>query len=400
MTTYYVRTGGSDAHPCSGASTNDDSHAKQTIAAGIGCAGAAGGTNGAGNTVEVAAGTYNELQITGLPGGSAGNPFTLKCATSRGCTWNLTGTNFHLNIGSPSTNYVTIQDFVFAGNKTGTPGVGEGGGIAFSASLANTHTHINFLNNEVKNAGRHDGMSITGTSNMLIQNCYIHDTGGYVSPEDPTNATFHHGIYFSTNADHNTVDSCTIQTGTGYGIQNYPYGDGVNSNIFSRNVLSGHATAGTVLQGDNLQFFDNVVYSNGSPGANGGIYGFGGSILVYANTVYNNTGPGINMQNGAGTECTNNLVISNSGTAITGCPSTLTNVSTGTAASHFVTPGSDFHLKTGSSAIGAGTNLSATFTTDLSGNTRVAPWDVGAYKFITAAASIITKVMSHARRRH
>lgn len=41
----------------------------------------------------------------------------------------------------------------------------------------------------------------------------------------------------------------------------------------------------------------------------------------------------------------------------------------------------DFTLKTGSSAIGAGADLSAYFTTDITGATRTAPWDIGAFKY-------------------
>jgi hypothetical protein len=38
--------------------------------------------------------------------------------------------------------------------------------------------------------------------------------------------------------------------------------------------------------------------------------------------------------------------------------------------------------QTGSPAIGAGTDLSAYFTDDFTGSTRVAPWDIGAYEYL------------------
>lgn len=41
----------------------------------------------------------------------------------------------------------------------------------------------------------------------------------------------------------------------------------------------------------------------------------------------------------------------------------------------------DLRLKPGSIGIGAGEDLSAFFTTDIEGNTRTAPWDVGAYAY-------------------
>lgn len=46
----------------------------------------------------------------------------------------------------------------------------------------------------------------------------------------------------------------------------------------------------------------------------------------------------------------------------------------------FVGSGS-YSLQAGSPAIGAGSDLSAVFTTDLAGNTRSAPWDIGAYEY-------------------
>src|SRR5438874_1707023 len=82
-TTWYVRPGGSDGHNCTllGAQTNDDAHAKQTLNGGLACATAAGG---AGNTVQVQAGTYSGASnhpLDTIPSGASGNPFTLKCET-------------------------------------------------------------------------------------------------------------------------------------------------------------------------------------------------------------------------------------------------------------------------------------------------------------------------------
>lgn len=50
------------------------------------------------------------------------------------------------------------------------------------------------------------------------------------------------------------------------------------------------------------------------------------------------------------------------------------------------TPVLDFSLLTGSAAIGAGTDLSGDFTTDITGTTR-ATWDVGAYYYSAGGAS-------------
>ena len=47
----------------------------------------------------------------------------------------------------------------------------------------------------------------------------------------------------------------------------------------------------------------------------------------------------------------------------------------------------DFTLKSGSNAIGAGTDLSAYFTNDITGATRSVPWDIGAFAYATAATT-------------
>lgn len=49
----------------------------------------------------------------------------------------------------------------------------------------------------------------------------------------------------------------------------------------------------------------------------------------------------------------------------------------------------DFRLVEGANAIGTGTDLSSYFTTDITGATRTAPWDIGAYKY-TSGAPIIS----------
>lgn len=53
-----------------------------------------------------------------------------------------------------------------------------------------------------------------------------------------------------------------------------------------------------------------------------------------------------------------------------------------------VTGGSeDYHLVSGSALIDAGTDLSGTFTTDINGATRSAPWDIGADEFAGGGAT-------------
>lgn len=54
----------------------------------------------------------------------------------------------------------------------------------------------------------------------------------------------------------------------------------------------------------------------------------------------------------------------------------------------------DTSLTGSSPAINAGTNLSGTFTDDYNGNTRIAPWDIGAYEYITGINNAKAKIRS------
>jgi hypothetical protein len=66
----------------------------------------------------------------------------------------------------------------------------------------------------------------------------------------------------------------------------------------------------------------------------------------------------------------------------------LQNIAYSTANFTNVTSGSEnFNLPTGSALIGAGTDLSSTFTNDITGATRSTPWDIGAFKYASAGTT-------------
>jgi hypothetical protein len=55
----------------------------------------------------------------------------------------------------------------------------------------------------------------------------------------------------------------------------------------------------------------------------------------------------------------------------------------------------DLHLKTGADAVYAGKDLSVSFTDDIDGQTRSAPWDVGADEFSSVSATMLVKSGSY-----
>lgn len=377
-TTYYADPTKSDANSCMAAQA--PATAKATLTAAFACVGAAGTDHG-GDTV-IGTGTFSESLEDKIPSGTnASSVFTFKCLTTLGCTVSRTGTNYNIGFNTAS-HYIVIDGVVTTGGK----------GNYFSAVAANTFHDITFSNGEWKNHEVGMGISGSGARNITITNMLIHDIGHTATPCGPG---FCHGIYISSNSDHWTVTNSTIYNSGGYGIQ--LNGTGTDDNTLKNNIIHDTYAGGhTIQSGDRNVIYNTVVYHTGTEC----VIGFGADDLIYNNTCYQNGlgsnaigdgastyGPGnggINMQSGGGTICTNNLVISATGTALQGCPTSTTNITSGTASAIFTTPGSDFSLIAGASAIDQGTAI-ALVTTDIIGTTRPqnSVYDVGAYEFVT-----------------
>jgi hypothetical protein len=139
-----------------------------------------------------------------------------------------------------------------------------------------------------------------------------------------------------------------------------------------------------------------IIY--GAVGASGVTLGnFGTASFTIENcTITNNATYGINRLsntvNVTNTYCGGNGTDAYNGTMTrTTCAHSSATVFAGSTASvahstaNFVnvTAGSqDYHLVLGSALIGAGTDLSATFTTDIDGQTRSGTWDIGADEYV------------------
>ena len=132
---------------------------------------------------------------------------------------------------------------------------------------------------------------------------------------------------------------------------------------------------------------------------------------IYNNTVFSVDGTGIEGRS-TNTAIKNNIAVScgtdfvpNSAPSSHNLSSDTTapgddSLTEKTAANQFVSIASgseDLHLKTGADAIGAGTNLSATFTDDIDGDTRPSSpsaWCIGADEFVAAVVSSGIKKIS------
>lgn len=406
-TIWYVRPNGSDGHNCTQAQTNNDANAKQTIPAALACAGTAGSTAGAGHTVHVAAGLYSgtaNQMVDKIPSGLTGNPFTLLCEKDFSCELSPGGTNSAIGWNTAS-SYIVVRGF-----KTIT-----GGGWYFSAGSRNVHHHIEILFNEWDGtAMAMDAMGVqaSGAGNITLRGNRVHHLDGRRS--DGIQG-YSHAFYPSEDTNDWIIEDNLIHTNGAVGIHVYS------------------ATAGKLAE--NFIIRRNIAYLNGSTGANGaGILVEGGAgHRVFANLVFNNAYAGILLRgvedaqvhfntayiNGWGcagdpvcggivqesgvnsATFTSNLSIDNSVGQITGGNQSGGNITTGSAASHFVNAASlDFRLVGTSSAIGAGAALGAPYNVDLAGTSRPqdGTWDASAYEFISGtipACSVPTLVASY-----
>lgn len=120
--------------------------------------------------------------------------------------------------------------------------------------------------------------------------------------------------------------------------------------------------------------------------------------------VYNCTSDGgtYGVQNVSGAIDARNTVATNASTACfsgTFAAASTNNASgdataPGTSALHGIADpyidraGADYHLASGAALIDAGADLSGTFTTDVDGQTRAAPWDIGADEYVVAGVNL------------
>ena len=143
--TYYASTTGSDNNTCTQA--QNSSTPKRTINAALNCLGTAAGA-GAGHTVQVAPGTYNETIYYNLPGGTSWSaPFTLKATAIGTVTLRPpVGAESCITIARPASKYAILSGFVCDGVNVSYDG------IKITDSSSGAASFIRIQDSEVKNA--------------------------------------------------------------------------------------------------------------------------------------------------------------------------------------------------------------------------------------------------------
>lgn len=368
----YVATTGSDSNSCTTAHTI--STPRRNIASTLASCGTAG------QWIVVRAGTYNEginsNSITIPVGSSWASPVTIIAAT--GETVVVTG---GLNLAASYIQYLVFDGINWDGQLTYN-------GLSFQDGA----NHIRVTNAEVHNIY---GQAIQGgfnasvpTHHIELINLAVHDNGYPTVISEPppvgpggSGGRYDHGLYMTV--PDLLIERCNFYANSGNGIQIYWEGGANANNTIIRNNRI-HDNLGdvnvTLNYGDNIQFYNNIVY-NASSGVH--VRYSVPNPRIYNNTIYGHTGGyGIYI----GSEATNgifrNNLVYNNGTPFQ-------NDGSGTTASNnlstnpsFVNAGTgDFHLQLGSLSIDTGFTVSAV-TTDFDGVTRPqgSAYDVGAYE--------------------
>lgn len=229
----------------------------------------------------------------------------------------------------------------------------------------------------------------------LIQ-CEIYNNGfgNHLRSMASHGPRFCHGAYLS--GSNMIVDGCLIHDNSGYGLHNYNgytssnASDKSQNNIFRFNkVYSNGITLAPsdpafamLVCGYNSLAHHNLVYRN-----RGGMQmAYGGTptnLAFYFNTVaFNGASPYLQILYGVNCKYRNNINFGNSGSlSRVGDPTSVIDHNLATDPDFVNSGASNFHLQSGSDAIGAGVAISG-LTEDFDGVPHSNPPDVGAFEFV------------------
>lgn len=397
--TYYLAPAGSDARSCTTAQAIGTP--KATFASAVTCL-------SAGDTLYVRAGTYAEaLTWFGWPGGTLGTNWATAITISayQGELVTLrppVGPEFVLVMrGSASAatdapRYLIFTGITFDGTNVTRDGVAV---RAWDSSITPADSpahHIRLLNSRVTNVPAGNGVFTTwGSEGVELIGTEIDHING--PAPGPTNTQ---GIFGA--ASDMLIENCRIHDNWGYGISNINgvVGQATSGHIIRNNLVHHNGTGGGGFGGINLgegtghQVYNNVVYDNGGPGLILA-YGAGSTgTTLWNNTVSANASIGINIH-----ASQSDAVVQNNVSVLNGT-SNYANSGARTTEDHnvlagdplFVNPaGDDFQLQAASPLINQGATL-ASVTTDVAGLSRPqgTAYDIGAYEYGASTTPIIT----------
>lgn len=267
MATIYVSTTGNNGN--SGASP---SAAKATLAGGLAAA-------SAGDTVQVASGTYTGNFVTTKGGSSGGGYITIRSETKFGAKINGNSGTTNQTAVEINHSYIRVEGFEI----TGATGSGLRNGVLINVSNVQVvgnwiHNICQFLTGGTSWEG---GAGIdTGSSaltNVLIDGNRIHGVGLASSTQQLV-----HGIYLSPPATSCLVANNVIYECEDYGIQPYPQDEATGWKLVNNTIA---ATGRGIRTGNNTTVRNNISYNNAT--LNFDVRGTGS---VFSNNISGGTG--------------------------------------------------------------------------------------------------------------
>lgn len=213
------------------------------------------------------------------------------------------------------------------------------------------------------------------TEYTILDGLQVRNTGNHATNDDV--------ILLYTWRSHIRVINCVV-TGGYHGIMAVASAT-VGGYLIANNVVYGTYAGGIRYAGSAgliARAINNTVYgcNTGSVAFRGGIENEGSYQEAINNLAVGNNGYAYKQAAGQSYNISSDATAAGSGSQTN---KTLTDVK-------FVstTPGAeDLHLQSGSVAIGAGTDLSSYITTDIDGQTRSVPWDIGADQYVAAGGT-------------
>lgn len=389
--TYYVGKSGSDGNSCATAQSSTAGNRKLTINAGINCL-------SAGDRLVIGAGTYTETNTlyettVSVPNGSAGSPtiiegegYAIWCAHTETCPVIIQRPSGpSANLESPV--YITIRGLIIDDSTKAAAGSDN------CFRLGGTGDHV-VIEDVVFRYCSDNGIFETSTNSFLtMRRINAHHAGQ--NPSQPAHGGYLNGddTYVEDSIFH---DNGLVTQSNNIGVQYYCSSASCTADraISVRNRYYNN-DIGVVFDGVDSKSINDQIYDNGGDGLNVAFEEVVTGFKAYNDTIVNNGGHGVyngifNQSNNA--EFINNIVVGNGGSpqlrigaSSTGTTQT-TNITTGVA-TDYVVSSSNFHLKAGSAAINAGTNLSASgVSNDYESEPRPqgGSYDVGADEFTEA----------------
>lgn len=319
-------------------------------------------------------------------------------------TWTHDGLNMDHSVSTGGIAYIIFTcDSVVRCNFRGSGGANQSG-----FRLNNGAHHVRLQRTSIRNFTQHGIQGGTGSCPSGPSNIEILSNDISLNGDD--NDHFEHGIYPACGADW-LVEYNSLLGNMGYGIHLYSSSSNWHlRHIVRFNYVEGRKTGATstaygimIASGSGHKAYNNIVNGQGAQAVKlTGCFQFFGPMtapLTYNNTCYD-TAIGVEVGDSgvSAAEVINNIFasvstpISDSGTSTVKSTNFCDSAGTGctvTGSPSFVNPGTDFSLTSGSTARDAGTDLSATLTTDYIGTARPqnSVFDLGAYEYIVTASS-------------